>query len=632
MDNILKNTIRTEIKSFMDSENTNNERKEDKKDKGPRKTEQRLGQLLSKIRAKSSESGSSQYSSRPSKKYKKLQLKYERYDNLINEFKVVRLKDGGGPRFVDVEQETPISFQEIKELAKNFYFDDNNCNNFSENVAECTIDLVAITGQNIDEDEDMWEYLKRKGLVISKTFSVLRSTYVDLSEDNLPAVFNNFNEFNESMNVESTPKRKLCHTCHCTYTGSECFICLQNQEYLESLEKDKEKTALELNLTTATELNDCFDNEMPNSSFEGNPIPDLPSVAELRQIRLNLFTTDVPECLTAEKEVKVNRHNIRKDLIKAFQDEIKVNEKITYTVIDSHGLSENGVGSGVSRDVYSMFWKDVADSYLVGADERVPFVRHDLYVSEWEAIGKILVKGFIDTGYFPIVISRSFMHYCLYGEVNNPDDLIDGFLRYLSQMERTVVQEALASKKSDIFTSEEFMDILDQFKCRTLVTSSNVNEVVIELARQELYQKPHIMATCWRTNFAPLITHLSTPESLVALYEKVEPTAKKLLALIVSDPANESERDALQYFKRFVRGLENMELKRLLQFLTGSELIIVNSLHIMFKKDVTEFSRRPIAHTCGPMLELPSTYNNFCELREEFTSILKKSTWEIDIV
>ena len=33
-------------------------------------------------------------------------------------------------------------------------------------------------------------------------------------------------------------------------------------------------------------------------------------------------------------------------------------------------------------------------------------------------------------------------------------------------------------------------------------------------------------------------------------------------------------------------------------------------------------ARRSITHTCEPMLELPNSYPNFCQLREEFTSIL----------
>ena len=41
------------------------------------------------------------------------------------------------------------------------------------------------------------------------------------------------------------------------------------------------------------------------------------------------------------------------------------------------------------------------------------------------------------------------------------------------------------------FSLEEFQDFLEQFKCRSLVCKSNVKEVINELARQELIQKPH---------------------------------------------------------------------------------------------------------------------------------------------
>ena len=73
-------------------------------------------------------------------------------------------------------------------------------------------------------------------------------------------------------------------------------------------------------------------------------------------------------------------------------------------------------------------------------------------------------------------------------------------------------------------------------------------------------------------------------------------------------------------------------VKHLLEFLTGSQLLIVDEVKVNFKKYYSTFARRPIAHTCGPCLELPSTYSSFCEVREEFTSILKNSTWEMGIV
>ena len=48
------------------------------------------------------------------------------------------------------------------------------------------------------------------------------------------------------------------------------------------------------------------------------------------------------------------------------------------------------------------------------------------------------------------------------------------------------------------------MDFLDQFKYRTKVSKENVYEVIIEIARQEGMQKPHLMASCWQNVFTSL--------------------------------------------------------------------------------------------------------------------------------
>ena len=46
-------------------------------------------------------------------------------------------------------------------------------------------------------------------------------------------------------------------------------------------------------------------------------------------------------------------------------------------------------------------------------------------------------------------------------------------------------------------------------------------------------------------------------------------------------------------------------------------MLITNKLEVAFTK-LEGVGCRPIAHTCGPVLELPSTYANFVELREQF--------------
>ena len=67
---------------------------------------------------------------------------------------------------------------------------------------------------------------------------------------------------------------------------------------------------------------------------------------------------------------------------------------------------------------------------------------------------------------------------------------------------------------------------------------------------------------------------------------------------------------------------------------SGSTINSANfdSLEVTFV-NVDGLSRRTIAHTCTPSLVLPSTYQSFNELSEEFSSLLReKGFWEFDIV
>ena len=159
------------------------------------------------------------------------------------------------------------------------------------------------------------------------------------------------------------------------------------------------------------------------------------------------------------------------------------------------------------------------------------------------------------------------------------------------------------------FCSEDFC-FLEQFKCRSLMTKDNLKVVLQELARQELIQKPFLMASSCK-KISALKNRIPSKHVLYSIYAAREPSCKKLLNLLSCSPANDAERDSLSYLKRYIRGLDGPQLCKLLKFLTGADQILCKSIRVTFIKDQTEFSRQPIAHTCGPTLELPSTYHNF---------------------
>ena len=84
----------------------------------------------------------------------------------------------------------------------------------------------------------------------------------------------------------------------------------------------------------------------------------------------------------------VNRVSVRKEMLTHFMMDLSHYSRVNFLIRNSKG---KGVGNGANREVYSLFWNEVATCCLIGETERVPFVRHDLYKQEWEAVGKILV-------------------------------------------------------------------------------------------------------------------------------------------------------------------------------------------------------------------------------------------------
>ena len=45
-------------------------------------------------------------------------------------------------------------------------------------------------------------------------------------------------------------------------------------------------------------------------------------------------------------------------------------------------------------------------------------MRHDSFKNGWKAISDILMKGYYDMGYFPVMISKAFLVYSIYGKVD----------------------------------------------------------------------------------------------------------------------------------------------------------------------------------------------------------------------
>ena len=327
----------------------------------------------------------------------------------------------------------------------------------------------------------------------------------------------------------------------------------------------------------------------------------------------------------------VHRTTVLADVINQFAQIKALNDpavEMGFTVIDNRGNIELGAGIGVCRDVITMFWAGFFNSLTVGTKVRIPTIRHGYEAKEWDAIALFLLKGFMQCGYIPLALSPVYVKLVLYGErfITN-DELLNELLRFVAKDDSDVITECLSGNLE--CDSDEVLDVLSSYDVRQVRNANNLRQVFTKLAHKEIVQRPNYITERWSGILRPVRENLL--KDLENLSEKLEPTTKKVVKMLKCKPANDAERLVLSYLKRFVKGLENNQLKRFLIFTTASDLMVCDHLNISFIK-TDGLSRRPIAHTCGPCLELPISYQSFPELREEFSSILALSTWEMDIV
>lgn len=353
-------------------------------------------------------------------------------------------------------------------------------------------------------------------------------------------------------------------------------------------------------------------------------------------VDINMVVQEAPDVLkdVRKRVIKVHRLNVKRDLIDIFKDESVMADDLEVVVIDFRGRQEIGKGVGVLRDILSLFWKEAYDSLFIGENERVPFVRHDYQREEWAAIGRILVKGYQGCGYFPLLMSQAFFAYLLFGEsaVTGPM-LIQSFQNYVSADEKTFIIKSIAGEidyEGDDGT--DLLEMLSNYDCRRKVNSENIAAVIEEIAHKELIQKPQYIADCWKCIISPLIPMFVNVTTLTEKYESLLLSISKILSCLEANPVNDPERESLKFLKKFIKGLDtSQKLSNFVRFVSGSELMLFAAIQIEFT-DLSGLGRRPIAHTCNTVLQLPSTYQSFPELREEFSSILSSDNWEMDVV
>ena len=163
-------------------------------------------------------------------------------------------------------------------------------------------------------------------------------------------------------------------------------------------------------------------------------------------------------------------------------------------LLEVRGREEEGSGVGVTKEAFTIFFTKFFSSCTAGRTDIVPCVRHDMSKLEWNAVARILIAA-MKVGYYPLALSPAFVVAALFGEHKLTDKLLlNSFKNYVSIEEKENIQEMLSNFEED---HAELLELLSLYNCYRRPTKDNLHAIIIELAHQEIVQKPRYIANCF---------------------------------------------------------------------------------------------------------------------------------------
>ena len=156
---------------------------------------------------------------------------------------------------------------------------------------------------------------------------------------------------------------------------------------------------------------------------------------------------------------------------------------------------------------------------------------------------------------------------------------------------------------------------------------SNIREVLTTAANSQLVDQPMPFLTLMKTGIPDvhkeIFWSVLTVQAIEYLFQMQLPTSAKVSNAIIcdSDDITNEQSNSLYYLKLYVETLDQEDLETFLCFVTGSS-VMPDKITVTFS-NLTGEERRPIAHTCSNLLELPATYISMRDLKREFTAVLQ---------
>ena len=342
--------------------------------------------------------------------------------------------------------------------------------------------------------------------------------------------------------------------------------------------------------------------------------------------------------------ITVHRNDVSSPLLDIYAS--SDSDRILSTTLSVTFNEEKAVDlSGLTRELFTIFFTNVQEKYFDGNVECVPRVDPQTCQSlsspddtMFTTMGKIISHCYILTKTFPIFIARASLQSVLLPNSVNDDLLTASFLRYVDDFEQDALLSIMKATDNDAIDDEAFetvVAILSRCQSSHLPTRKNIHRLVSNVAMSELVCRPtHALQAIHKGMMSahPELWRCITIEDIDRIYSDLVPTPRRVWQLIspVND-MNRQEEKIFDFLRRFVLSLNPRLLGLFLRFVSSS-CYAGAKIKVDFNTQEAGFKRSPLANTCSPHLHLATSYVTLKEFKTEFINVLNNSDlWYMDM-
>jgi hypothetical protein len=489
------------------------------------------------------------------KKMKKIEIGWLNYCPETQQYKQVKRRTGGGTRTISVSLLSTVG--EVLEVhAQTLFFPGGNSQ--LGPLEKFTTTAAHFDQTPIKKEETIGQLYEKTG------FSILR-LYMCTREKEKEAM----GQINSSNNEAATDESpSTTNDTQQTATGEVKRIKL-----VQSMDNVTQGNVSLTNDNTGTMDFEQFQHLITfESGFDTSILGDPRNYASADDEVVFSVKDDNEQSLsdtieTQKFEIEIHRGHVLEELETYFMenDIVSIHGMMVHvTMILPNGEKEVAEDNGgVLRDMLSEYWSSFYDRRCEGNTIKVPHISPKMNGKQWTAVSNIIAMGYYSEKHLPNQLSPSFLQFAMSGKDIEKTELLDEYIKFLSDTEAQLVKNALEDFNS--VEMDDLLGFLDDHEHSALPTEDNLKNLICEVAHKELLQAPAYIAEAWRSKLQMISPLLEKPISDIS---EMTPTFKKVWdSLSFQEPGTPKSLKTM--LKKYIKELDTKSLSKFLRFCTG---------------------------------------------------------------